>query len=235
MLSRLKRTQPEREGHSKKLWRIDASTYAVELKPTLRSYTFAREAVLRGTEVIRLDFFERSCHLFQQAGLSHAFISRLDERTYASRVCKEPPIEVILKNAAVGSTQTLYPGLFPTGTRFSAPVVKFDFRRDPQDLPLPDDYLRELGLPAADFRKVAITVNDVLRRALPDYLIVDFCLVFGLDDQGQWRITSEVSPDSMRLTNLSGDSFDKDLFRTGATDLIQTRWRTVADALPGWK
>ena len=159
-------------------------------------------------------------------------LSHRPQHLYWRILATSSPIEVILKNYAIGSTLTLYPGLFAPRTKFSKPIVKFDFRIDPQDLPLPDDYVRELGLPVDWFRETAHKVNEILIAALPSFAIIDFCLIFGRDCTGEWRITSELSPDSMRIQNASGESFDKDLFRRGEnTELLSSRWRLLSDEL----
>ncbi len=231
-ISEIKKRPPVREGRSKRVWRIDNDLCLVELKPTLRSFTFAREETVPGTDVLRMSFFAYACGVLSRVGIQHAFRYRIDERSYASRFCEEPPVEVIVKNYAVGSTQVLYPGLFESGMKFSFPVVKFDFRAEPQDLPLPDDYLRELGLPAGAFRETALQVNRALASALPQFNIIDFCLIYGRASDGSWLITSELSPDSMRIRNAAGDSYDKDLFRHGEPeDLLRSRWQELVERI----
>lgn len=232
VLQAIKATLPIREGRSKKIWQNTNDTCIIELKPTLHSFTFNRDAVIDGTERLRLDFFELICGFLKLNGINHSFVNRIDERTYLSRYCTEPPIEVIVKNYATGSTTTLYPSLFPELHKFNQPVVKFDFRKDPQDIPIPEDYLRELALPSRLFRKTALEVNNVISSRLPQFSVVDFCLIFGQTSNGEWVITSEISPDSMRIRDIDNNSYDKDLFRRGDSDtIIFNRWQTLINTL----
>lgn len=73
----------------------------------------------------------------------------------------------------------------------------------------------------------ALKTNQALVQWLGsfDIELIDFCLIFGLDASANLIITSEVSPDGMRMKQYGRDSLDKDLFRTGKThEEILDRW-----------
>jgi phosphoribosylaminoimidazole-succinocarboxamide synthase len=193
--------------------------------PTLNSFTFSREAVVPGTDKIRLDFYEMAAARMTVAGVPSVFKYRVDETSYVARFCPSPPVEVIVKNVSAGSTLRKYPGLFAAGHQFTRPVVKFDYRTDPEDQAIADDYVRELGLDVQRVKDIALQTNNILRDWLAPRSLWDFCIIVGLDDTGKYWVNSEISPDSMRLKDADGSSLDKDLFRRGASeDAILTAW-----------
>ncbi|MFD0392620.1 phosphoribosylaminoimidazolesuccinocarboxamide synthase [Streptomyces nogalater] len=161
-----------------------------------------------------------------------AFRGRVAETLYLAEYRPAPPFEVIVKNVATGSTTRKYPGLFPDGQPLPRPVVKFDYRVDPEDQPIGEDYLRALGLPVGTMREQALVVNDVLRDWLAPLQVWDFCLVFGTGADGELCLISEVSQDCMRLRHADGSPLDKDLFRDGVPGAeIVHQWKRAFDAL----
>jgi phosphoribosylaminoimidazole-succinocarboxamide synthase len=220
---------PDITGRSKKLWRLPDGLCAVELIPSLRSFTYDRDEVVRDTGPLRVDFYERAASRLSRAGVRTAFVKRLTPTAYVAEYHEAPPFEVIVKNRAVGSTLVKYPGLFEPNAPLPRPVVKFDYRVDPEDQPIGEDYLRALGLPVEVMRERALAVNEVLRDWLAPVEVVDFCVIFGLEGQEPVLI-SEVSQDCIRMRHPDGSSLDKDLFRRGAPgEQIVAAWRRVLD------
>lgn len=218
------------EGRSKRLYRLDDRHCLVELIPTLDSFTADRHEVVPGTAVLRLDFYEAAARRLAQAGVATAFVRREGPRTYVARWLPSPPFETIVKNYAVGSTLRKYPGLFPPMHHFNPPVVKFDYRTEPEDQPIADDYLRAWGLDPEALRAQARRVNAVLREWLAPLDLVDICFIFAPDPEEGLVLTSEVSPDCLRLRGPDGESYDKDLFRQGASpEEILARWRRLVE------
>jgi phosphoribosylaminoimidazole-succinocarboxamide synthase len=204
-------------GRSKRIWLLPGSMCLVEIIPSLRSYTYGRDAMVADTDVLRLDFYELAAQVLAARGIRTAFTRRVAPTVYLAEYHPAPPFETIVKNRAVGSTLVKYPGLFPADSSLPVPVVKFDYRVDPEDQPIGEDYLRALGLPVDEFRWQALDVNDALGEWLDPIQIWDMCLIFGLD-AGEPVLISEVSPDCMRLRHPDGSSLDKDLFRRGAAE-----------------
>ena len=220
------------EGRSKAIHDIDGRHCLVRLIPSLTSFTYGRHELVAGTEVLRLDFFDMAVQKLRQAGIRTAFVRRVAADMYIAEYCRGMPFEVIVKNVAGGSTLVKYPGRFPAGHRFRRPVVKFDFRVDPEDQPISEDYVREAGFDANALKNVALRVNAVLRAWLRPCDLLDFCLIFGLDAAGRYSIISEISPDAMRLRSPEGRPLDKDLFRQGAPGVeILSAWRELAEGL----
>ncbi len=223
--------KPDIEGRSKRLWLLPDGLCMVEMIPSLRSFTYGRDELVEETGPLRLDFYERAAERMAGAGIRTGFVRRLAPTSYLAEYHPAPPFEVIVKNRAVGSTLVKYPGLFKEYEPLPRPVVKFDFRVDPEDQPIAEDYLRALDLPVEEFRRLALAVNASLVEWLDPIEVWDFCVIFGLDG-GKPVLISEVSPDCMRLRHPDGSSLDKDLFRRGASaEEIATAWRRLLDEL----
>lgn len=220
------------EGKSKRILSIDEELCLITLLPTLDSYTYDRHEIFNGTAEIRLDFYEMAVGQLHSGGLRTCWVDRISSTSYIAQICKIPPFEVIVKNRAVGSTQIKYPGLFEPLQLFIPPIVKFDYRTDPEDQAIADDYVRAAGINVEEYKNLALATNEVLIRWLSPLILLDFCIIPGLNFQEELVITSEISPDSMRLRNNKGESLDKDLFREGASaDLIIKVWRSLLESL----
>ncbi len=224
--------RPDIEGRSKKLWLLPRGRCLVEIIPTLRSFTYKRDEIVTDTGPLRLDFYERAAARMAKDGLRTAFSRRLSPTCYLADYHPGPPFEVIVKNRAVGSTLVKYPGLFEENQVLPTPVVKFDYRTDPEDQPIGEGYLRALNLPVEELSRLALAVNDSLISWLNPIEVWDFCLIFGIREDGEPVIISEISQDCMRLRHPDGSSLDKDLFRRGADHSeITSAWKKLLDEL----
>ncbi|MBB2911680.1 phosphoribosylaminoimidazole-succinocarboxamide synthase [Streptosporangium becharense] len=232
VLDRAKTADPDIVGRSKRLWLLPGGQCLVQIIPSLRSFTYERDELVERTGPLRLDFYEKAAARLAAAGVPCAFRERISADFYLADYRPAPPFEVIVKNRATGSTTRKYPGLFEDGALLPRPVVKFDYRCDPEDQPIGEDYLRALGLPVEAMRERALAVNDVLREWLSPVEVWDFCLIFGQADDGELTVISEISQDCMRLRHQDGSPLDKDLFRDGvAGDEIVNQWSRILDVI----
>ncbi|GLW22594.1 phosphoribosylaminoimidazolesuccinocarboxamide synthase [Microbispora amethystogenes] len=226
------RIEPDIVGRSKRLWLLPDGLCLVQIIPSLRSFTYQRDEIVERTGPLRLEFYEKAAARVAAAGVPCAFRERVSDDLYLADYVPAPPFEVIVKNRATGSTTRKYPGLFEDGTRLPRPVVKFDYRCDPEDQPIGEDYLRVLGLPVDEMRERALVVNDVLRSWLHPVDLWDFCLIFGQTEDGELSVISEISQDCMRLRHRDGSPLDKDLFRGGVEgDEIVNQWSRILDVI----
>jgi phosphoribosylaminoimidazole-succinocarboxamide synthase len=203
------------KGRSKIVYRLADDWCLVRMLPSLTSFTYRREELVPGTDKLRLDFFERAADVLARAGLRTTFEDRVDDTGYLARYVPYGPFEVIVKNVATGSTVRKYRGLFEEGHRFTAPVVKLDYRTEPEDQPIADDYVRAYGYDVDRIKALALQTNEALRTWLAPRDLWDFCLLVGVGPEGDYWINSEISPDGMRLRGSAGEALDKDLFRQG--------------------
>ena len=148
------------------------------------------------------------------------------------------PLEVIVRNVAAGSMTKKYP--VAEGTVLDRPVVTIDYKDDERGDPMiNDDLIQVLHILNDDELKqvkdLALKVNTILSGFFDEcgIRLVDFKLEFGKAD-GKIFLGDEISMDSMRLWDkVTGESFDKDVYRFDKGDVI-TAYRNVLNRIiPG--
>jgi phosphoribosylaminoimidazole-succinocarboxamide synthase len=214
-------TKTERlyEGKAKILWKTDSAEHLVqEFKDDATAFDGTKHAVIAGKGRLNNAISSRIFEMLGAAGLRTHFVRRLSEREMLVERLAMLPVEVVVRNSAAGSIVRRL-GAEP-GMRFSPPLVEFFLKNDAlHDPMIADDHILALGLApegaAAEMRKRALAVNEVLRRFLGERGIdlVDFKLEFGLKGS-ELVLGDEVSPDTCRLHDAAtGRIMDKDRFR----------------------
>jgi len=221
-----------KEGKSKKIYR-HGERLIITLKPSLDSYTHDRSQIIVGTDCLRNLFFEKAIKILQLNKIPVIDYHKEGIATYSCEYCYTVPFECIVKRRATGTTLTDCPGLFYPNMPFLYPVIRFDYRTEPRDIPIPKDYLENFGIHPKIIEDIAYNAFITLERWLTSsgYELFDICFVFGFSKDGNIKIISEISPDGMRVRKM-GESYDKDLFRKGATsDEIIRKWTKLIDDL----
>ena len=170
--------------------------------------------------------------LLEKNGIKTHFIRKIDDTTMLARNLTMIPLEVIVRNIAAGSMVRNFP--IVKGTPLDPPVIVIDFKDDTRHDPMLNDdlvFALKLATPEElrELKQIALQVNRVLRDYLAERGIdlVDFKLEFGKKD-GHLFVGDEISMDSMRLWDKkTGESLDKDVYRTGQGDVI-TSYHHVA-------
>ncbi|MDB5072256.1 MAG: phosphoribosylaminoimidazolesuccinocarboxamide synthase [Candidatus Eremiobacteraeota bacterium] len=248
------------EGESKVIRRYAPGILAIKLKPTVYSFTHNRYGEVPGTDVVRAYFAAETFGGMERAArdgtldIRTAFLGleeTEDGPLLLQRDVEPCNLEVRVKRYHVGSPlhryryterhrSTLGSGPVRAWTRFSEPVVCFDWRHPLcddsgsmlADEPISDDYAALWMLDPARAKKVARSAFAWLEAlfAEHDVTLVDIC--FFIDRTGT-TLYGEISPDCMRVRHGSGDPErsepgDKDSWRRGdAPDLVYERYRNL--------
>jgi phosphoribosylaminoimidazole-succinocarboxamide synthase len=165
-------------------------------------------------------------------GVQTHFLNMIDDRRMVVRELAMIPLEVIVRNIAAGSIVRNFP--FREGAPLKPPVIVIDYKDDARHDPMMnDDIIIALGLATAQelkkIKTVALEVNRLLSKLFLELgiTLVDFKLEFGRQGRSIY-LGDEISMDSMRLWDkTTGESLDKDVYRTGQGDVI-TRYHHVA-------
>lgn len=88
---------PIMEGRSKRVFSYKENLVLVELIPTLTSFTYDRHEYVEGTDVLRLDFYEKAVEVLKEKNIKTAFVERVGSNRYIAELCTNPPFEVIVK------------------------------------------------------------------------------------------------------------------------------------------
>jgi phosphoribosylaminoimidazole-succinocarboxamide synthase len=176
--------------------------------------------------------------LLEKNGIKTHLIRKIDESTMLAHNLTMIPLEVIVRNIAAGSIVKNYP--IKKGTPLNPPVIVIDFKDDTHHDPMLNDdlvFALHLATPGElqEIKQIALQVNNVLREYLGGRGIdlVDFKLEFG-KKEGSIYVGDEISMDSMRLWDKkTGESLDKDVYRTGQGDVITSYHRVTSRILDG--
>ena len=160
----------------------------------------------------------------EEAGIKTHYIDTFPERIMSCKRVDIIPIEVVVRNVAAGSIvrQTT----LEEGKIFDEPLVEYFLKDDDKDDPLlTQDRINLMGygnqIRTLSFNARAI--NAILKGIFEEIglTLVDFKLEFGYDSRQNLLLADELSPDGMRLWK-EGKSFDKDLFRKGKGDIVES-------------
>ena len=161
----------------------------------------------------------------EEAGIKTHYIDTFPERIMSCKRVDIIPIEVVVRNVAAGSIvrQTT----LKEGSIINWPLVEYYLKDDEKDDPLlTEDRLRLMGYSDELLRNLkfhAKSINAILKGIFEEIglTLVDFKLEFGYDSRQNLLLADELSPDGMRLWK-EGKSFDKDLFRKGKGDIVES-------------
>ncbi|WP_367370774.1 phosphoribosylaminoimidazolesuccinocarboxamide synthase [Leuconostoc carnosum] len=149
-------------------------------------------------------------------------ISKTDELVQALEIL---PIEVVTRNYASGHFVSKFQ---VTPMKKLTPIVQeFYYKSDALDDPfINDSQILALGYAVSDeliyLRQEAQQINQLLSHLFStiNIQLIDFKLEFGRTASGSIILADELSPDNMRLVDLTtGDSLDKDIFREHKGDM----------------
>ncbi len=161
--------------------------------------------------------------LLEKYGIKTHYMSMPTHRAMWCKKVDIIPIEVVVRNVAAGSIvrQTT----LEEGRVINWPLVEYYLKDDEKDDPLlTEDRIRLMGdYPLRDLEQQAREVNAILSKTFREIglTLVDFKLEFGYDSGQNLLLADELSPDGMRLWR-EGKSFDKDLFRKGEGDIVES-------------
>lgn len=226
---------PEVEGKSKKIYKLNDNTYFMCFKPHLRSVTYGREENIAGTEKERLIANMYFMNLLESKGIKTQIkndkIETIDgvEGIRVKKV-KTIPIEFICRYYAAGSIVRLYPSLVKEGQKFKVPLYKFDLKQDVKvagvdDPTLNENYIVGLEILTEEQLKVAkgilAEVGEIIREELASkgMKLIDMKMELGFDKNGDIIVIDEISQDCIRANDIkTNDSLTKDAFRKFKSD-----------------
>ena len=169
------------------------------------------------------EIYEFLFQLLEKYGIKTHYMSMPTHRAMWCKKVDIIPIEVVVRNVAAGSIvrQTT----LEEGRVINWPLVEYYLKDDEKDDPLlTEDRIRLMGdYPLRDLEQQAREVNAILSKTFREIglTLVDFKLEFGYDSGQNLLLADELSPDGMRLWR-EGKSFDKDLFRKGEGDIVES-------------
>jgi phosphoribosylaminoimidazole-succinocarboxamide synthase len=156
--------------------------------------------------------------MLEEKGVSTHYVEELNDRDTVVKKVEIVPLEVIVRNRAAGSFSKKY-GV-PEGSDLASPILEFDYKSDPLDDPLVNNYhILALGLATQEeldkITEMTLKINEIMIEFFKEVNVelVDFKLEFGRF-HGDIVLADEISPDTCRFWDLTThEKLDKDRFR----------------------
>ncbi|NLA38859.1 MAG: phosphoribosylaminoimidazolesuccinocarboxamide synthase [Methanomicrobiales archaeon] len=226
-------------GKAKSVYRTDdPDVYIVKFRDDITAFDGEKKDTLAGKGRYNAEVSAFLFEYLEENGIETHYIKTLEPAMIAVRRLTMFPLEVIVRNVASGSLVHRYP--FCEGDLLDPPVIVIDYKSDTHHDPMLNDdliYALKLATPEEldQIKATAFAINEVLREYLDErgITLVDFKLEFGRRG-GKIVVGDEISMDSMRLRDKeTGASLDKDVYRFGRGDVIETYAGAAERILPG--
>ena len=207
------------EGKAKKVFATDdPDLCVVSYKDDATAFNGKKKGTIVGKGVVNNRMSNFMFKMLEENGIHTHYVEELNDRDTVVKKVEIVPLEVIVRNRAAGSFSKKY-GV-PEGSDLASPILEFDYKSDPLDDPLFNNYhILALGLATQEEIDTIASMALKIDQLMIDFFkkcnveLVDFKLEFGRF-HGEIVLADEISPDTCRFWDLdTHEKLDKDRFR----------------------
>lgn len=207
------------EGKAKKVFATDdPDLCVVSYKDDATAFNGKKKGTIVGKGVVNNRMSNFMFKILEENGIHTHYVEELNDRDTVVKKVEIVPLEVIVRNRAAGSFSKKY-GV-PEGSDLASPILEFDYKSDPLDDPLVNNYhILALGLATQEEIDTIASMALKIDQLMIDFFkkcnveLVDFKLEFGRF-HGEIVLADEISPDTCRFWDLdTHEKLDKDRFR----------------------
>lgn len=207
------------EGKAKKVFATDdPDLCVVSYKDAATAFNGKKKGTIVGKGVVNNRMSNFMFKMLEENGIHTHYVEELNDRDTVVKKVEIVPLEVIVRNRAAGSFSKKY-GV-PEGSDLASPILEFDYKSDPLDDPLVNNYhILALGLATQEEIDTIASMALKIDQLMIDFFkkcnveLVDFKLEFGRF-HGEIVLADEISPDTCRFWDLdTHEKLDKDRFR----------------------
>ena len=207
------------EGKAKKVFATDdPDLCVVSYKAGATAFNGKKKGTIVGKGVVNNRMSNFMFKMLEENGIHTHYVEELNDRDTVVKKGEIVPLEVIVRNRAAGSFSKKY-GV-PEGSDLASPILEFDYKSDPLDDPLVNNYhILALGLATQEEIDTIASMALKIDQLMIDFFkkcnveLVDFKLEFGRF-HGEIVLADEISPDTCRFWDLdTHEKLDKDRFR----------------------
>ena len=207
------------EGKAKKVFATDEPDLCVvSYKDDATAFNGKKKGTIVGKGVVNNRMSNFMFKMLEENGIHTHYVEELNDRDTVVKKVEIVPLEVIVRNRAAGSFSKKY-GV-PEGSDLASPILEFDYKSDPLDDPLVNNYhILALGLATQEEIDTIASMALKIDQLMIDFFkkcnveLVDFKLEFGRF-HGEIVLADEISPDTCRFWDLdTHEKLDKDRFR----------------------
>lgn len=214
------------EGKAKKIHSTTSPAYLIqEYKNSVTAFNNQKMDIIEEKGQVNAEISRIIMQKLSLSGIHTHFVSQISNTHQIIHKLDMIPLEVVCRNLAAGSFCKRL-GV-EKGLSFPHPIIEFCYKRDDLGDPfMSESEILALGIIGQEMinslKKTTLRINSLLKEILgQDYSLVDFKLEFGTSNHHTHPILAdEISPDSCRIWNSDGVSFDKDRYRNETGDLI---------------
>ena len=157
------------EGKAKKDFATDdPDLCVVSYKDDATAFNGKKKGTIVGKGVVNNRMSNFMFKMLEENGIHTHYVEELNDRDTVVKKVEIVPLEVIVRNRAAGSFSKKY-GV-PEGSDLASPILEFDYKSDPLDDPLVNNYhILALGLATQE------EIDTIASMALKiDQLMIDF-------------------------------------------------------------
>ena len=207
------------EGKAKKVFATDdPDLCVVSYKDDATAFNGKKKGTIVGKGVVNNRMSNFMFKMLEENGIHTHYVEELNDRDTVVKKVEIVPLEVIVRNRAAGSFSKKY-GV-PEGSDLASPILEFDYKSDPLDDPLVNNYhILALGLATQEEIDTIASMALKIDQLMIDFFkkcnveLVDFKLEFGRF-HGEIVLADEISPDTCRFWDLdTHEKLDEDRFR----------------------
>ena len=134
------------EGKAKKVFATDdPDLCVVSYKDDATAFNGKKKGTIVGKGVVNNRMSNFMFKMLEENGIHTHYVEELNDRDTVVKKVEIVPLEVIVRNRAAGSFSKKY-GV-PEGSDLASPILEFDYKSDPLDDPLVNNYhILALGL-----------------------------------------------------------------------------------------
>lgn len=224
------------EGKANTLYEVEGHSFYLEMESTDRisAGNGERKGVIKGKGITNNTISTTLFKLFNLKGIPTHFVSKgTNEHSKIVKKAKMIKLEVIGRFIATGSFCDRYG--FEQGKVFDDMIYELCYKDDEKGDPLVSETCAAFGFKVAPLKDLKLiqeytyAVGIIARDFFKEFglTLVDFKVEFGYDLKGNLMLADEFSPDTCRLWDENGNSFDKDVFRNGTGDVSETYKRVL--------
>lgn len=207
------------EGKAKKIYDYEPGLVVMEFKDSLTAFNAQKKGSFKGKGKLNLQISLKIFDLLSQANIKHHFIKKLSDTQVVVKKLKMLPVEVVVRNFVAGSLAARL-GIVE-GTKSHTPIVEFYLKNDSLGDPiLTENQILALQILTPHQLKSSFEMAQKINSELLKYFsqlevdLIDFKFEIGVDENDQYYLADEISPDSCRLWDQKTKAkLDKDVFR----------------------
>lgn len=207
------------EGKAKKIFEYEPGLVVMEFKDSLTAFNAQKKGSFEGKGKLNLQISMKIFELLSQAQVTHHFVKKISDTQVVVKKLNMLPVEVVVRNFVAGSLAARL-GIVE-GAKTSSPIVEFYLKNDSLGDPmLTENQILSLQILTHDQLQNSVKIAQKINQVLFKYFaslgvdLIDFKIEIGVDENNQYYLADEISPDSCRLWDQKTKAkLDKDVFR----------------------